>query len=210
MNNKTENLFISDSWYLVTKDIFEILYFAAGIVMVLSVILTLVQLISAKRKLINQESRQNKEKSLEILNRFSTIIIPKMDEYNIRDTQENFPKVKDLFNKSFMVNVDKLSKEHLAIVRAKQLNGVLEILNHLEYVSLILNLELADEEIVYESISTVYCTFIRDEYLNLAVSRANDIPFSNVIKLFGKWDKKMRINKITKAQNDLEKLKSEL
>jgi len=210
LNNKTENLFISDSWYLVTKDIFEILYFAAGIVMVLSVILTLVQLISAKRKLINQESRQNKEKSLEILNRFSTIIIPKMDEYNIRDTQENFPKVKDLFNKSFMVNVDKLSKEHLAIVRAKQLNGVLEILNHLEYVSLILNLELADEEIVYESISTVYCTFIRDEYLNLAVSRANDIPFSNVIKLFGKWDKKMRINKITKAQNDLEKLKSEL
>ena len=207
---KSEKLFIDERWYLITKDMLEIFYYLAGILMLISVILTLIQLNSAKKRLLKQENRSSKEKSLEILNAFSTIIIPAINKYKFTVRNENFPVVSDLFNEYFIVDMGTLSKEHLAIETTKQLNGLMGILNHLEYVSLIINLDLAEEEIVYETISTVYCNFIRDEYLSLSISRANDIPFTNVVNLYSQWNKKKKLHKINKAQAELDQAKKQL
>lgn len=210
-NNKEDiNLFIKDDWYVITKDLIEISYFLAGIVMVISIGLTLMQIISAKNKMQNQENRLRKEKSLEILNAFSSKIIPNISKYESEIEDEKFPKVQSLYNDLFVVDMNKVTKEHLAITLTKQKKGLVNILNELEYISLIINVDLADEEIVYEPISTVYCNFIRDEYLSLAISRTNDVPYANIVKLYTKWSNRMSINSINKTQAELEKAKQKI
>lgn len=210
-NNKEDiNLFIKDDWYVITKDLIEISYFLAGIVMVISIGLTLMQIISAKNKMQNQENRLRKEKSLEILNAFSSKIIPNISKYESEIEDEKFPKVQSLYNDFFVVDMNKVTKEHLAITLTKQKKGLVNILNELEYISLIINVDLADEEIVYEPISTVYCNFIRDEYLSLAISRTNDVPYANIVKLYTKWSNRMSINSINKTQAELEKAKQKI
>ncbi|WP_153721787.1 DUF4760 domain-containing protein [Sporosarcina cascadiensis] len=210
-NNKEEiNLFIKDDWYVIAKDLIELSYFLAGIVMVISIGLTLMQIISAKNKMQNQENRLRKEKSLEILNAFSSKIIPNISIYESEIENEKFPEVKNLYNDLFVVDMNKVSKEHLAITLTKQKKGLVNILNELEYISLIINVDLADEEIVYEPISTVYCNFIRDEYLSLAISRTNDVPYANIVKLYTKWSNRMSINSINKTQAELEKAKQKI
>lgn len=199
----------TNQWYINTKDVLETLYFIAGIFMILTVVIAIRQLKMIQKDMNIREDRATAEKSLEVLNDFAKNVIPDINDYQARLSAEeaNFTTNDKYLNREFNVNFNKFDKEALAEVDVRIELGVGKILNYLEAMSVSINYGIAKEEVVYDPLSEAFCSFIRSEYLVISLFRSQGVPYKHIVKLYKKWDKKKKLEDISKRERALEKLK---
>jgi hypothetical protein len=205
MKGKRSYDLVWDSWI---RPVLEALYFLAGIGLFATVFIALKQLRLLKEDMRTKNKRASVEKSIEYLHWFSTDFIPKTNP--ILDSLigvHNAESFIDNMNREFVFD-DKVSPTNTEVVNmivACRDLGAVDILNQLEYFSSTMTSGLADEELAFNPLSTIYCDITERLYPLICEFRkeGNTKMFSNIVKLYGIW--KDRVEKI-----DLESKRSDI
>lgn len=186
------------SWIKEHQSFFEFLYFISSIGLLGTIIIGLIHLKAIKKDMRDNNRRAAVETSLKYLDFFATIFIPQSGEYS-RNLKQEIPNPVNneiLFDGKFNLNISALSKEMIADCVIKQKFGAINLYNKLEYFSVGILNQLADEDIVFTPISRLYCDFIKKEHLLISVLRNQGAPYRNMIILFSKWEDRIEVEEL--------------
>lgn len=185
-------------WLTKWRPIFETLYFVASIGLFATVILGINQLKLVKKDMSDRNKRAAIEKGVEYLHSFATDFIPKMNDFRDALIAAQIPEYTGPFDEHFIYNGHYSSKDPAVISRLKvyDQNGAVSLANELEFFAAAVLSGLADEELIFNPLSTVTLQFI--EYLYpIYCDQRKDIDtrmFTKTIELYKMW--KARINDI--------------
>jgi hypothetical protein len=181
----------------VIRPFLEALYFIASIFMATTVIIGIRQIQILKSDIEIRNKRAAVEKSLEYLNFYSSQLLPARAKYR-EELHKRVTKLADtshLLNKEFKLSVDDLSKEIISECLLKDELGASHILNQLEFFSAAMLNRIADEDLVFTPVAHSFCQIVEEEFVLIALYRANSVPFENVVKLYNKWSKRLEVQK---------------
>ncbi|KJB84846.1 hypothetical protein AZ66_28440 [Paenibacillus sp. E194] len=187
------------SWWFIIREGLDAVYKVSGIVLVLGVFLGLAQLRLLKKDIKDRNMRAAAEKSMEYLAYYQKEIISTASEYKNKVTEEikEPAKFDHLINKDFILKGVHLEKELIADSIIKQRCGIIPILNRLEFFSAAVESRITDEELLYPPLSKIFCEFIEEEFIWIAVARTRGgAPYKNLISLYNKWSKRMEVDKL--------------
>lgn len=177
------------SWWIVFKDITGVLYSISGIALLIGLYVGIRQLSLLKRDLDIRNRRLAVETSLQYLNIYATEIIPECDKFT-KAFKAEVPHPLDsdfLFDGSFKVTKEQLTKELVAETIIKQKLGLHNLFNRLEFLSTGILNKLTDEDVIFTPIGVHFCKFIRREHLLLSTYRTQGTPYKNIFDLYHKW-----------------------
>lgn len=197
---------LGNNWWQSSYDIFrhalELIYFLSGVVLIVGLYIGYKQLEITNKDIKIRNERMAVEKSLEYLSFFAETLLPSINDYTRRignvepmnisgwvpadnDYKLHLEKLNELVNPEDQINI----LEQLIL---RETSGIQDIFNQLEYFCSGINHGLAKEEVVYSPISSVLCRFVEKEIIPLCVTRASRAPFENLLKLYNKWDLRMK------------------
>jgi len=196
--------------FSVAEDVANFLYLISGFLLVFGLLITFLQLKVLKVQVSYQlESTQKElefikedmrtrneraavEKSIDYLNMFANEILPKMEKYMITIGDEKL-KINnwDPSATDYKIDLFSLPKQEQLIIFQKidirYQNGLLGLLNNIEFFSAGVIHGLAKENVVYEPIANAFITFVSNEIIEISSQRHLGVPFENTIKLYNKW-----------------------
>lgn len=200
-------------WIKGLSFLIELIYYIASIGLFASVIIGLrqLQIVKDDNKIRNQ--RASIEKSLEYLEWFAKDFIPYHSDFRknlkekiserLEDDDEEIEvkmsiieqykiihAVKDIDqNDNFDVSLPSL--EMINRIYAKAQSG--NVLNQLEYFAAAMTSGLADEELAYNPLASLYCELIEEMYHNIIFLRGeSNRMYSNIIKLYKIWKPRLK------------------
>lgn len=183
----------------------EMLYFIASIGLFASVIIGLKQLKLVKKDMQFQYERAAKEKSIEYLNWFSKELLPKVNKCMKHIEESDLPKNSGNMNDKFLPDASHKNEDVQAFIKKAKDNGVLDIINQLEFFSSAIINGVADESICYKPMVKSYTSIIALFYPVICDWRKNDLNgFTNLIELFTIWNKKLQKENMEMAKQQLE------
>ncbi|WP_145408484.1 DUF4760 domain-containing protein [Paenibacillus xylanexedens] len=206
--------------------VIEKIYYIASIGLFASVIIGLrqLQIVKEDNKIRNQ--RASIEKSLEYLEWFAKDFIPYHSEFRqtlktkiterLDDENEEIEVKKSIIeqyriihgvkdieqNDNFDVSLPSLELINRIFVRAQSGN----VLNQLEYFAAAMTSGLADEELAYNPLASLYCELVEEMYHNIIFLRGeSNRMYSNIIKLYKIWKPRLKKDDIRHYQDKLSK-----
>ncbi|KGI85396.1 hypothetical protein JY98_03860 [Exiguobacterium mexicanum] len=201
-------------WWNYVEGGVHFLYEVAGIGLGIGLLLSIRQLKLLKEDFDNRRKRAAAEKSIEnmytyadkILNvghpeYLKSLLANKQDDSLDARGRRFFEKHFDEHGFDFIIT-DKHSDE-LQDALWRQQSGITTVLNHLELYSISMIHGVADEEIAFTPTSHHFCDFIKDNYTGITMSRQRNVPFENTIRLFEKWDSRIKVNELKRRQEQL-------
>lgn len=193
------------SWFGTFKEILEILYYAAGTGMIITLILGLKQLKVMKQDIEIRNKREAVEKSMFYLGEFSKNTIPKMNKIMSSITDEDIPNMTASMNEMFLPDETHKDEEVQSFIHKVNKAGALDILNQLEFFSAAIIHGLADEEVAYKPTVKTYTSMVAFLYPSICNYRANDLHgFTNIMELFKIWNGKLQKDNMQLAKQQLE------
>lgn len=199
----------------------ELLYFISGIALAIfgfyglqqiklmkeNITTELQQIKLMKEDIITRNDRQAIEKSIDYLDRFTTRVVPLIDEY-FKKLEENNLKyydgpVYDFIKISIKGNKDKGLE---ALNKKMELNP-LNLLNEFEIIGAAMFSGLANEKIAFNPLGRTFCQLVEKLYDVIVISRDKEEYYSNLVALYKLW--KPRVDKID-LMNKKEKIDSDL
>ncbi|WP_078390730.1 DUF4760 domain-containing protein [Shouchella patagoniensis] len=188
----------------VIRAVFEILYFIAGIGMIVTLLLGLKQLKVLKEDIETKNKRAAVEKSLEYMDDFSKTIIPIVNKMMVVFDEKDIPKVSPTLNDRFLPDKTHETDEVKNFVFQVTELGALDVLNRLEFFSTAIVSGLADEEISFKPTVTSFTSIVMFLYPVVCDYRKSDRnQFSNLIELYSVWSGKLK-------KEDLEYIRDKL
>lgn len=169
-------------------------------------------------KKIQSDAEKNKkiQTSIDILKTFSTSIIPEMSGQD-QKFKEEFSKVQknvieqlnnEAQKEGLPTNIDEnsLTKDIInKILLQTKLNlKVSRTFNKLEHITIYMNYEMIEEEIVYNAIHKVFLEYVEQHSDLLKQMTSDQVPFANIYQLTKKWQKKNKIQTIDKRRKQLD------
>lgn len=186
------------------KDFLELCAFIITIIGIISIFFTVVSLKREKSKYSEDLDFRKKEKSLELLNKFSCDIIPKINTFEKNVNDEFGPEeIKALES----VTVD-IKKE--VFIRVHMEKGISDIFNVLEEISVYLNYDIVDKEILYDPISNVVLQFCDTYGETLKEIKKYGAPFKNLATLIETWNNAKRKEILLAKKANIEKELSDI
>lgn len=181
------------AFYEGVRAFFEMLYFIAGIVMIITLFLGLKQLKVLKEDIEIRNKRAAVEKSLEYMDDFSKSIIPKMNvilrAYDMDDVPHKGIRINNLF---FLEDSQHTNEVKQFIEEVLEL-GALDILNRLELFSAAIINGLADEKTLFKPTVKSYTSIVVFLYPVICNYRNDDKNgFTNIMELFLAWNGKLK------------------
>lgn len=188
------------------KSIAEFIYFLSGISLTATVVIGLIQLRYLKKDIQDKNLRSSREKSLEMLVFYAEQFLPELSNYDkiVRNEIEKPYDSSKYFNESFLVNIHSLPTDLIAQTVIKEEKGLVHLLNKLEFFSVSVLSGVADEEVLFTPIAKTFCEFIKKEHIYISYLRTSGAPYINLIKLYKKWNSKIKVE-----QAKLEKVNAE-
>jgi hypothetical protein len=192
-------------WFVILKEIIELLYYLAGVGLFGTLIVGLLQLNVLKKDLQIRNKRASVEKSLEFLKYYSDELLPLINKY-YRELNKEIPKpksVKHLINETFTLNPKELDKEIIAETIVREKMGVTQILNKLEFFSIAMLNGITDESLIFTPVARDFCETFEDQYVVIALHRSNGIaPYNNIVELYKVWNNKLEIEKLESEMDE--------
>ncbi|NOU54935.1 hypothetical protein HN020_09255 [Brevibacillus borstelensis] len=195
------------------KEYLEVAYFISGIVMAGTIVIGIYQIRLLKRDLVIRNQRAAVEKSIEYLDWFASDFMPEytafQNQFNdikkqLNENAKDKPKMQQLLKRvteTLEIKDDDFAKkpDNLNILEDIRLKILLntnanDLLNQLEYFAAAMMSGLADEELAYKPLSTMYCRVIEEFYLIICVSRGDKHSnlYTNVIGLYKMWKNRLK------------------
>ncbi|MDQ0857150.1 hypothetical protein [Bacillus sp. V2I10] len=81
---------------IILRSILELMYFVSGIILIFSVMSSIKQAKLFKKDIDNREKRQRTEKSIEYIDRFATIVLPSLKNYQTKLRNNELQKYEGL------------------------------------------------------------------------------------------------------------------
>jgi hypothetical protein len=192
-------------WFVILKEIIELLYYVAGVGLFGTLIVGLLQLNVLKKDLQIRNKRASVEKSLEFLKYYSDELLPLINKY-YRELNKEIPKpksVKHLINETFTLNPKELDKEIIAETIVREKMGVTQILNKLEFFSIAMLNGITDESLIFTPVARDFCETFEEQYVVIALHRSNGIaPYNNIVELYKVWNNKLEIEKLESEMDE--------
>jgi uncharacterized integral membrane protein len=208
------------SVFSIVNSLLELLYFVSGILLLVGLFIGYNQLKTANEDIKIRNERLGVEKSLDYLSFFAHTLVPKMSEYvssapKGESLQFGTWDPKETDYKLEIKNLeDSVQLEAYVSLLSKQERGVNDIFNHLEFFSAGVVHGLADEEVVYNPISKMFCRFVEREIIYLSTARSEGTPFANVTFLYKKWSLRLendtQLLKIRELESTIEETLAEV
>ncbi|MBU4642806.1 DUF4760 domain-containing protein [Bacillus toyonensis] len=194
------------------RSFLEALYFLSGIGMLGTVIIGLRQLSILKQDVDLKNKRAAVEKSIEYMNWFASDLLPQAKEYRQgwADLQPKVKKYKYNVRKDFSLTEEEMKDKQVHMHLSIDLKcGGQEIINQLEYVGAAFISGIADEELAFTSLASIYCETIEELYLLISFCRTNGSEnlYSNTIKLYEMWKDRLKKSEL---ENKIEKMNQEM
>lgn len=215
-------------WIIIVKNILEALYYVAGIILVIGIIIGYQQLALVKEQitLLKNEAKQAKldfqvsnqrasiGKSIEYLNWFAVDFIPQMDDYLRELKGKDILKFKDLHGKKFVFDQE-LSSTDTTVrqsIALKNSAGISSLANQLEFFSAAMTSGLADEDLAFNPLASVFCDFVEGGYDFYCQIRdgGNEIKYTKTIELYEMWSQRKKKMEFDKQQQELDEKKSKV
>jgi hypothetical protein len=189
----------------VARPILETLYFIVSILLFASVVIGIKQLKLVKNDMKYQYERAAKEKSIEYLNWFSKELLPKLNKCMKKIEQSDLPNSLGKMNDKFLPDESHNDADVQAFIKKAKDNGILDILNQLEFFSSAIINGVADEKTCYKPMVKAYTYIVAIYYPVICDWRKNDINgFANLMELFLLWNKKLQKENMEFAKQQLE------
>lgn len=181
---------------------FELVYFITGIFLLIGLYIGYQQLKITVDEYKTRNKRIAIEKSLDFLDMFAKSLLPKINEYRASYNKEErspeddyfLKKATKLIDDDFNIDLRLMDPEMGSVIFKllieKQNLGLVDIFNEIESLSAIIMHRIADEDVVYRPVSSVFCSFIERELLFLSFQRATGSPYENTTKLYKRWSLK--------------------
>jgi hypothetical protein len=186
------------AWLTSIRPLLETLYFIASIGLFATVILGIQQMKLLKKDISDRNKRAAIEKGVEYLHNFATAYIPKFDQFREHVLNEGVSFYTGPFDENFIYNGHYSSKDPEVVQRLKvyEKYEATNLANELEFFAAVVLSGLADEELIFNPLSTVTIEIIECLYPVYCKHR-NDIDsrmFTKTLELYKMW--KARINYI--------------
>jgi hypothetical protein len=201
-------------WLNFLKETIVYLYYISGIILVTTVIIGLYQLQVLKDDIRTKNKRASVEKSIEYLSWFAKEFIPQRTSFNEKITDDGviLYNNKHVFNKKFTLDESQFTSEMKKEVIIRAEHDSEDLLNQLEFFSAAMLSGLADEELAFNPLATIFCEFIEDQFLLICYIRGdqNLQLYSNMITLYNMWKNRLERKKIEMQHKDLEEKLSKI
>lgn len=196
-------------WFENIKSIFELLYFVAGIALLVGIYLTFKQLKLMREDMVNNYKRNAVEKSIEYLNWFATSLLPLLNKSYEAIQGKKVIVYDNLKEYSFEFNDEvKLNKEVLESVRVKVSADFEDVSNQLEYFSAAMVSGLADEKLAFSPLAKMYCNYVEisyDLYCQSRSAKQGKTLYKNTIELYNMWSVRLRELELNESKMKLDK-----
>lgn len=201
-------------WLEPIKEGVHFLYELAGIGLGIGLLLSVRQLKLLKEDFENRRKRAAAEKSIENMYTYADKILNANHPEYLRSLEANKQDAslnangRHFFQKhyddhGFDLIITENHSDELQDALWRQQSGLTSVLNHLELYSISMIHGVADEEIAFTPTSHHFCDFIKDNYTGITMSRQRNVPFENTIRLFEKWDSRIKVNELNKKEEQL-------
>ncbi|NLS38710.1 hypothetical protein GHU05_07220 [Fructobacillus tropaeoli] len=187
---------------MTIDSILKIVQIASSIATIVGVIglsFTIKSYRDGKEAQLKREKRQTINDSISVLEYFANEIIPNINKaekefsktLNI-NLDESVKKINDnAIQNGYPPTMDKknLPKEirQKIVLTTKKTTGILGVLNEFEHVSVYMNYGLVDDGLVYSSVHSVFCKFIKRHQDLLETYQTGETSYQNVRRLYAKW-----------------------
>jgi hypothetical protein len=185
------------SWFSYIRDITEVIYFISGIGLLIVGCYALKQIKIAKKSIQINSLRDSALLSAKQCERFAKIYLPEISKIRndirmkklitFKGPVENFDDAKDFFEKE-------LTKAFFSKWGGQAnipfVSEILTLLNDLEAFSLYFTKKIADEEMAFQSLATVYCSFLEDigfPFIMFSRKSSGKKLYSNILELYVLW-----------------------
>ncbi|RAV18846.1 hypothetical protein [Paenibacillus contaminans] len=181
-------------WLDKYRVIFETLYFLSSIGLVTTIIIGLKQLKLVKQDIILRNKRASVEKSIEYLNWFATEFIPDYEKFEdnlLKDNVVNYPGpyTEFVFTSTCNTHVPSIQTN---LDKSTEYGGT-GLINQIEFFSAALLSGLADEELAFNPLASLYCDIVEKLYIVLCDHRDDDSQkFLNTVKLYRIWSARLK------------------
>ncbi|MFD1466459.1 hypothetical protein ACFQ4L_10340 [Lapidilactobacillus mulanensis] len=201
-------------------ELLETLSYIATIIGIVAIYLTVKGLKRDQEKELNANKQTLVNNSVKILKAFSEKIIPEMSDFvNKYPVEVEISKRKALEEVNHYITddlskIDKLPKDEKldwAIeMQAKTAAAAGQIFNELEQISVYMNYDLVEPNLVFGPIHKVFLNFVSTNSDYLEFISSEDAPYENVHKLYENWTKVERMRILDKKQSALNDEKRKL
>lgn len=195
------------------KDLLETLSY---IVSITGIILIFIEFKKFGKENSEKEKRSKIEvvsKSIDVLKSFAEIVIPDIEKSS-REFYDKYREEKDEALRQLneqLGDENKIKKlpdnrelEERILIQAKSKSGYGKILNKLEQLSIYMNYDLVDDDLVYGSVHKVFLEFCEQNMDYINYIKSDEAPYENVIKLVVKWKHKREKISLDKDKEELE------
>lgn len=197
-------------WYLLFKEIVEILYMLSGVGLLVGLFFGYKQLRLMSQDYSTKNQRSSIEKSIEYLNLFATTFIPLISKYLEATSKEknDLQKYKGPKDKNFKFdnNCNPRSEYIKNYIEASINLGAINILNQLEYFSAAMMSGVADEELAFTPLAETFCATVDEFYVTICYSRMKDgsNSFSYTISLYNHWKSRLEKTHLENHRNKID------
>ncbi|MED4783461.1 hypothetical protein [Brevibacillus choshinensis] len=155
-----------------------------------------------------RNKRMAVEKAMEFIEKFTDLIV-QWRGYNDKLRQDGI-EIQRFHVADF--NEPKFTKpEYEHVIQKKHVFGGTDFINRLELFSSAFISGLADEEIAFQPVGALYCTFIQENYDLLCYYRhTENAPFHSLIQLYTIWDSRIQQQSLHDQISKLEKAKEQI
>lgn len=152
-------------------------------------------------------------KSIDVLKSFAEIVIPDIEksssEFNNKFEEEKDEALRQLNeqlgnDKKIQKLPDNKELKEKILIQAKSKSGYGKIFNKLEQLSIYMNYDLVDDDLVYGSVHKVFLEFCEKNMDYINYIKSDEAPYENVIKLMERWKLKREKIMIDKENDKLE------
>lgn len=195
------------------KDLLETLSY---IVSITGIILIFIEFKKFGKENSEKEKRSKIEvvsKSIDVLKSFAEIVIPDIEKSS-REFYDKYREEKDEALRQLneqLEDENKIEKlpnnrelKEKILIQAKSKSGYGKILNKLEQLSIYMNYDLVDDDLVYGSVHKVFLEFCEQNMDYINYIKSDEAPYENVIKLVVKWKYKREKINLDKDKEKLE------
>lgn len=186
---------------------------------IIAIFLTVKSFKNDQEKEINMNKQMLINNSIKVLKSFSEHIIPSISKseslYKVQETKLREQLLNELNSKlpnnkkiTTLPSNEKLNQE-IEIQTCNRVN-MGQIFNDLEQLSVYMNYDLIEDDLVYGAVHKVFLDFIVEHEKFLDYISSEDAPYQNVHKLADRWGEQNKLKQIEKKENALKKEKNEL
>ncbi|HEY5590827.1 MAG TPA: hypothetical protein VIK55_07385 [Paludibacter sp.] len=196
-----------------TKSIIENAYYLSGVLILISLIITLSQVLLAKKTLEINSKREAAKLAVQQIELYLSKITPLQDEFSMAQESKNIPTVvleqKEFSLKYLETVMEKSTISKLLKERSPIVMEILNVLNAMEAFSVYFVKGVADEEIAYSSVGGTFVFVVKGLFFDIATSNEeeNGIHFQNLIKLYKIWNARLEKENLT---DSFQKIKEQL